>query len=120
MAGFPIAELLEPLADNRGLTPIMALRDSAGRINPAIDAGTNPDGILYDQRGAPFARASGNGVDIGTFERQLPIPEPSSQTLVFIGLLTLCILPSAKRETGIHQLRAILGALADGLIRCGG
>ena len=59
--------LLGPLADNGGPTLTHALL--AG--SPAIDAG-DPAlvGGGFDQRGAPFLRDDGNGIDIGAYERQ--------------------------------------------------
>lgn len=36
--------------------------------SPAIDAGSNPQFLQYDQRGAPFRRTIGAGTDIGAFE----------------------------------------------------
>jgi hypothetical protein len=57
---------LAPLADNGGPTWTHALR--AG--SPAIDAGTNPAGLTFDQRGSGFARVSGKAADIGAVEAQ--------------------------------------------------
>ncbi len=36
--------------------------------SPALDAGSNPSGLVGDQRGAGFPRLLGAGVDIGAFE----------------------------------------------------
>ena len=36
--------------------------------SPAIDAGSNPQFLQFDQRGAPFQRTIGIGTDIGAFE----------------------------------------------------
>lgn len=36
--------------------------------SPAIDAGSNEDNLLYDQRGADNSRTLGLGTDIGSFE----------------------------------------------------
>ncbi len=70
---------LEALADNGGPTPTMAL--SAG--SPAIDAGPDPVPSFpensYDQRGEPYVRVYGAGVDIGALESQ-PEPEPTTTT----------------------------------------
>jgi len=38
--------------------------------SPAVDSGSNPDGLQVDQRGAGFARVFGAHTDIGAFERQ--------------------------------------------------
>jgi len=53
---------LGPLASNGGLTQTCAL--PAG--SPAIDMGSNPANLLYDQRG--MARVSGARADIGAYE----------------------------------------------------
>ena len=56
---------LAPLATNGGPTLThLPLADS-----PAIDAGSNPSGFQYDQRGPGFPRSKGGGVDIGAVER---------------------------------------------------
>lgn len=56
--------LLAPLADNGGPTQTHALLVGS----QAINAGSSSE--TFDQRGAPFLRDDGNGVDIGAFERQ--------------------------------------------------
>lgn len=56
--------LLQPLADNGGATPTHAL----GAGSPAIDAGNNALGLVFDQRGDGFPREVGKGADIGAFE----------------------------------------------------
>ena len=56
--------LLQPLANNGGPTPTLAL--SIG--SPAIDVGSNPLLLATDQRGAGFRRVSGPHADIGAFE----------------------------------------------------
>ena len=58
--------LLGPLANNGGPTQTHALL--AG--SPAINNGTNPATLKFDQRGTPFKRQLGLAVDIGAFERQ--------------------------------------------------
>jgi len=57
--------LLRPLADNGGLTWTHAVPVSS----PCVNAGANPLGLLYDQRGNPYIRNAYGGVDIGSFER---------------------------------------------------
>jgi hypothetical protein len=42
--------------------------------SPAIDAGFNPSVAASDNRGGPFVRSSGAGVDIGAYEVQAEIP----------------------------------------------
>ena len=66
---------LSPLADNGGPTQTLALATAS----PAIDAGSNTDGLVHDQRGAWFVRTSGGATDIGAFEDQ---PPPD---VIFIG-----------------------------------
>jgi hypothetical protein len=63
---------LGALAANGGPTRTHALSEGS----PAIDAGSNDDGLGYDQRGTPFPRVYGNGPDIGAFEQQAPAAEP--------------------------------------------
>lgn len=58
--------MLRPLAMNGGATKTHALRPAS----PAINAGSNPDGDACDQRGNPYGRSAGGGVDIGAFEWQ--------------------------------------------------
>ena len=55
---------LDVLTDNGGFTLTHALRSTS----PAIDQGSNPTNLTYDQRGAQ--RASGIQADIGSVERQ--------------------------------------------------
>jgi hypothetical protein len=58
--------LLQPAGLNGGLTPTQAL----GEGSPAIDAGSNPLDLPYDQRGIGYVRVYGNAADIGAFEVQ--------------------------------------------------
>ena len=60
--------LLGELQDNGGFTQTIALLDDS----PAIDAGSNPSALDFDQRGEGFDRTVGNGTDIGAFELQVP------------------------------------------------
>jgi hypothetical protein len=66
---------LSALADNGGPTRTFAL----AATSPAIDAGSNMDGLAYDQRGAYFVRSHGGATDIGAFELQ-PAPD-----VIFVG-----------------------------------
>lgn len=61
---------LLPLANNGGVTLTHALAETS----PAIDAGSNPAALVYDQRGAFYLRSYGAGVDIGAVEAQ-PVPD---------------------------------------------
>jgi len=56
---------LSPLAYNGGPTPTRAL----AATSPAIDTGSNPAGLHYDQRGPGFPRVKGAHTDIGAYER---------------------------------------------------
>lgn len=58
--------LLLPLADNGGATPTHAL----GKGSPAIDAGNDAIGLVFDQRGEGFDREVGAAADIGAYEQQ--------------------------------------------------
>lgn len=62
---------LLPLADNGGFTKTHAIAE----CSPAIDAGLNDFPLDWDQRGEPYARESGAGVDVGAFEYQFDLPE---------------------------------------------
>src|SRR5262249_6252103 len=62
--GGPIIPGLEPLADHGGLTQTMALMSGS----PAIDRGSNPLSLAFDQRG--FSRVAGAFADMGAFEVQ--------------------------------------------------
>ena len=57
---------LGELQDNGGVTQTIALLDGS----PAIDAGSNPNDLEFDQRGEGFDRTVGNATDIGAFEVQ--------------------------------------------------
>ncbi len=63
--------LLLPLDWNGG--PVQTLALAPG--SPAIDAGSNPLGLLTDERGGGYVRESGAAPDIGAFEVQ-PGPDP--------------------------------------------
>jgi hypothetical protein len=56
---------LGPLLDNGGPTRTHALQ----RNSPAVDRGSNDDGLAFDQRGADFARVFGPAADIGAVEQ---------------------------------------------------
>jgi hypothetical protein len=65
--------LLDVLANNGGPTRTHALLPGS----PAIDAGSNPLGLTFDQRGPGFPRTFGAAPDIGAFEvRPGPNPHP--------------------------------------------
>lgn len=58
--------LLQPLADNGGPTQTHALGDGS----PALEAGNNAIGLVFDQRGDGYPREAGAAADIGAFEQQ--------------------------------------------------
>lgn len=64
--GDPINPQLGELQDNGGATPTIALLEGS----PAIDAGSNPNNLKFDQRGEGFSRTVGKATDIGAFEVQ--------------------------------------------------
>ena len=63
--------LLLPLSDNGGSTLTHAFAEGS----PAIDAGSNPLGLSFDQRGSGFPRVAGIAADIGAFEVQPGPPD---------------------------------------------
>jgi hypothetical protein len=86
---------LGPLTQNGGPNRIHALLEGS----PAVDAGSNDDGLAFDQRGPGFARVYGNGPDIGAFEVQAPLPA------------VVAPVPALSRRA-LAGLAATLGALA--------
>jgi hypothetical protein len=64
--------LLLPLADNGGPTMTHAF-DMTSR---ALDAGSNPDDLGFDQRGDGYPRVLGAGADIGAYEAPGALPDP--------------------------------------------
>ena len=63
--------LVGPLADNGGPTFTHSITNA---LSPCLDTGTNILALIYDQRGFPFERVEGPGIDIGSYEL---IPEPA-------------------------------------------
>ena len=62
----PLDPGLTSLQNNGGNTPTQALLSNS----PAIDAGSNPNNLEFDQRGAGFERVVGGNIDIGAVELQ--------------------------------------------------
>ena len=89
--------VLGPLANNGGTTfthlPLIT--------SPAINAGANPTGVAFDQRGTPFARVSGPAADIGSIER------PATQA----GVSFVANVPTTTTWGGL-LLAAALAAIA--------
>ena len=74
---------LEPLADNGCAVPAGAPQDGAcvptrlpGASSPAINRGSNPLSLEYDQRGPAFPRTRDGETDIGALEADVP-PVPA-------------------------------------------
>lgn len=63
---------LEPLAGNGGQTKTHALSISS----PAIDAGLNASGAIFDQRGAGYPRTVNGQTDMGAYEYNPDAPPP--------------------------------------------
>jgi hypothetical protein len=95
---------LGALAANGGLTRTHALSEGS----PAIDAGSNDDGLGYDQRGASFPRVYGSGPDIGAFEQQAPAAEPRQVAALSRWMLALLavLLGGLAAVHGRWQVRA--------------
>jgi hypothetical protein len=76
---------LQPLADNGGPTATHAILTGT----PAVDTGSNPGDLAYDQRGCPNARVAGAAADIGAFELQVGLIDRVFRD-GFDGVVTLC------------------------------
>jgi len=63
--------LLLPLADNGGPTQTHAF----DMTSVALDAGSNPDNLDFDQRGEGYPRSTGAAPDIGAFEAPGDLPD---------------------------------------------
>ncbi len=72
----PIAEVLNPLAENGGQTPTYSLASHSPAINAGSDA-LIPLGISTDQRGPGYARSIGSAVDMGAFESHISTTAPN-------------------------------------------
>jgi hypothetical protein len=72
------------LANNGGPTLTHALLVGS----PAINTGSNPNALAFDQRGTPFVRTFGAQTDIGAFELQAAAPPPPPVTALDIPTLS--------------------------------
>jgi hypothetical protein len=93
--------LLGPLQNNGGPTSTMALL--AG--SPAIDKGSNPLALAFDQRGPGFARVVGVAADIGAFEVQGAPPSAAAPmpTLSGVALLALSALSALAGMAALRR-----------------
>jgi len=92
---------LAPLDNYQGATFTHALLPGS----PAVDAGSNPDGLSFDQRGTPFARVLNGKPDIGAFEGVLPVPGgvmTPIATIVTPGATPDEVVVTYQDETGIN------------------
>src|SRR5205814_118970 len=87
MAGGGLDPMYGTLDYNGGPTRTLPL--PAG--SPALDVGSNPDNLQYDQRGVGFARISNGKPDIGAYELQVVPPPTVSNIQIADG--------SAERST---------------------
>jgi CSLREA domain-containing protein len=88
----PVNPLLAALAGNGGPTETHALQ--VGSV--AINAGSNPAGLAFDQRGATFNRAAGPAADIGAFEVQVGVAPPTASVVVNNGAAQRSMVTSIK------------------------
>jgi hypothetical protein len=94
----PINPGLLPLANNGGPTLTLALQPNS----PAINAGSNPDGLTTDQTGLT-PRVLGGAIDIGAFEFSGNTPVAPAST----GPVRETIMVQVVRVRGRRQLRVI-------------
>lgn len=85
---------LDGLGDNGGPTRTVALLPGS----PAIDAGSNPNGLTTDQRGAGFARVFGSSADIGAFEVQPVTPPVDPPPVTLPPVISIGILIGTQRD----------------------
>jgi hypothetical protein len=83
-ATVPLDARLAPLALN-GAPAGSPLTHALLPDSPAIDKGSNPAGLLFDQRGMGFNRKSGAAVDIGAYEVQVAGVPPQVATIKYNG-----------------------------------
>ena len=105
----PIDPRLGGLEDNGGATPTVALLP--GSI--AINAGSNPNDLSTDQRGAGFDRTIGDGTDIGAFEVQ-NIEEPPAIDPNLLTVSTLSDDNDGNFSEGNLSLREAIALAASG------
>jgi hypothetical protein len=78
----PVDPMLDlTLANNGGPTQTHKLLPGS----PAVNTGSNPAGLTFDQRGPGFLRTSGGGTDMGAFEIQAAVAPPTASIKVGTG-----------------------------------
>ena len=103
---------LGQLQDNGGATQTLALLEGS----PAIDAGSNPNGLVNDQRGVGFDRTVGNGTDIGAFELQTVVTPNVNEIVGTAGGDVLEGTESSDRIVGLDGNDTIRGLDGDDTI----
>jgi len=97
------APLLGALTFNGGPTRTQALLPGS----PAIDAGSNPLGFAYDQRGPGFPRTNDGTTDMGAYESAAAPPPPATNqpipTLSEYALMLLALLLAAAGSMAIRR-----------------
>jgi CSLREA domain-containing protein len=111
-AAAPINPLLGPLQLNGGPTRTRALLPGS----PAIDHGFNPAGLTFDQRGSPFLRAFGGGVDIGAFELIVQAAQPPGGQAVQAAVTLLNSFKSAGVRLAAFAFGELNGDFVNDLI----
>jgi len=101
--------LLGPLQNNGGPTKTHALLPGS----PAIDHGSNPAGLTFDQRGPGFARSTGAGVDIGAFELFMPVAAPPTAQ----GFQAAFGMVQSLQATGAHFVAVAFADLSDDFVK---
>ena len=104
----PLDPLLGEL-DNGGAIPTIALLENS----PAIDAGSNPNGLATDQRGEGFDRTVGAGTDIGAFELQTVVTPEVSEIVGTAGGDVLDGTQQSDRLVGLDGNDTIRGLGGD-------
>ncbi len=115
--GATIDLMLGPLQDNGGPTETMALLTGS----PAIDQGSNPNSLAFDQRGDGFDRTvdqpgianADDGTDIGAFEVQAPpaaAASPPSTTTGYPGTFVITPANAAAVYPTFASMVQLLGS----------
>lgn len=92
---------LAPLGSNGGPTRTRSLL--AG--SPAVDAGTNPAGSPFDQRGNGYLRVQGTAADIGAFEQQPAVPLGDAQPVPSLSWWARTVLAALLATWAIVRMR---------------